>query len=628
MMKIFLKSLAVLTFAFLISLGPSWAKTSGTNPLTILMVHSYDRTSTWTLDQEEAFTKGILGQYPGAIFYHEYLATKKFSSDTYYKHVIDLFRVKYSQEDIDYIYTTDDDATHLMVSAQDLIWPSQSDPIPLVFSGLNKGFDYPDHVFGVQEVSDVAGTIDLIRRVHGTRARILAITDTTTSSKSIVDLNQLDARDKSDDAFELLMTGNVEKIKASLKAKQYDALLFLLFNRDDLGNHYSYLQGYELFEASITEPVYSTWNFYFGHGLVGGKLIDGKQQGLLASQVLVANHKDANNRQVVEANNQFIFDYRALKDHSIDLNRLPDHAVIINRPENYFQRHRDVILIATVIIIGLLMVIYLLSRSLKRHIAALEASHIKVLELQKHQGLYQILVHLSHEINSFIGNAISLISHTTEEVNQLHQDIDAGQVTKSGTLTTLKELARAQGRTEENLNRATRLLETLKGDNLLHEVKESVRIDLHQVYETALASHWEKLKTSGIHIERVLQDPCDFWADPSDISFILSELIDNARLHGFQNANTPLPTISLKMYCDPSTNSLHIAFSDNGLGISKEKLPYIFDPLYSASLSNTRGMGLFFVKQLAEFVYGGSISCQSPSEGGTSFKISLPTKKP
>ena len=68
--------------------------------------------------------------------------------------------------------------------------------------------------------------------------------------------------------------------------------------------------------------------------------------------------------------------------------------------------------------------------------------------------------------------------------------------------------------------------------------------------------------------------------------------------------------------------------SDNGTGIKKEDLKYIFDKFYRVSNGNIHkvkglGIGLFQVRQIIE-AHGGTVKAESNYAKGTTIIISLP----
>ncbi|MDQ7785075.1 MAG: PAS domain S-box protein [Desulfomonilaceae bacterium] len=69
---------------------------------------------------------------------------------------------------------------------------------------------------------------------------------------------------------------------------------------------------------------------------------------------------------------------------------------------------------------------------------------------------------------------------------------------------------------------------------------------------------------------------------------------------------------------------VHIRVADDGPGIPKEKLPYVFDPFYSQKAGGI-GLGLGNVKKIVE-AHGGRITAAARRPQGVAFTLSLPQK--
>lgn len=99
---------------------------------------------------------------------------------------------------------------------------------------------------------------------------------------------------------------------------------------------------------------------------------------------------------------------------------------------------------------------------------------------------------------------------------------------------------------------------------------------------------------------------------------IINNLIQNAIVHS--NCNS----INIKII--KSINNVIIKISDNGKGISKDNLPYIFDRLYKCDMARSKrgnGLGLSIVKELVN-CHKGNILVNSTPYKQTEFQISLP----
>lgn len=92
--------------------------------------------------------------------------------------------------------------------------------------------------------------------------------------------------------------------------------------------------------------------------------------------------------------------------------------------------------------------------------------------------------------------------------------------------------------------------------------------------------------------------------DPEQLQRIFDNLLENSRKYG---EKLPLKT---KITLDREEEGFCICFSDNGVGVPENKLPYLFDEFYQVDESRNRkegnGLGLYIVKYLIETL-GGSV---------------------
>jgi len=65
-----------------------------------------------------------------------------------------------------------------------------------------------------------------------------------------------------------------------------------------------------------------------------------------------------------------------------------------------------------------------------------------------------------------------------------------------------------------------------------------------------------------------------------------------------------------------------VAFCDSGRGMTSEVQEHIFEPFFSTKEGGT-GLGLAVSQQILR-AHGGSISCHSSPQGGTTFVVRLP----
>jgi len=116
--------------------------------------------------------------------------------------------------------------------------------------------------------------------------------------------------------------------------------------------------------------------------------------------------------------------------------------------------------------------------------------------------------------------------------------------------------------------------------------------------------------------------------DGDRLEQVLTNLMDNALRH-----TPPGASIALKARRIGGAGGdwLEIEVADEGQGIPREDLPYVFERFYKADKARKRessggtGLGLAIVKNLI-VAHGGTISVQSEPGQGTVFTIALPVE--
>ncbi|MGV3488955.1 MAG: ATP-binding protein [Tuberibacillus sp.] len=127
-----------------------------------------------------------------------------------------------------------------------------------------------------------------------------------------------------------------------------------------------------------------------------------------------------------------------------------------------------------------------------------------------------------------------------------------------------------------------------------------------------------ELKLEGL---KLVED--ELFMDPDRIEQVLTNLIDNAIRHTETGGTV---TVSV----DDSDEKVTVSVSDNGSGIAKEDLPFVFERFYKGDKARTRGkagtgLGLAIAKNIVE-AHQGEIMVQSMVGQGTTFSFYIPRK--
>lgn len=138
-----------------------------------------------------------------------------------------------------------------------------------------------------------------------------------------------------------------------------------------------------------------------------------------------------------------------------------------------------------------------------------------------------------------------------------------------------------------------------------------------------LEAVWTRLEEMGLAASAVLtrsQETCLVWADPTALERVFENLLGNALIH---RAPDRAPEVHVEWEITPDTVTIHV--SDNGLGITPEDLPHVFELFYRGRNVNPEGsgLGLAIVKRIVEASQG-EVRCTSNRRHGTTFSISWP----
>ena len=111
-----------------------------------------------------------------------------------------------------------------------------------------------------------------------------------------------------------------------------------------------------------------------------------------------------------------------------------------------------------------------------------------------------------------------------------------------------------------------------------------------------------------------------FYSDSYRLSVIINNLVSNA----IKYRDVKKDNNSIKVTAKVATTEMTLSISDNGIGISDEYLPRIFEMFFRATdRSDGAGLGLYIVRETVEKLHG-NITVQSEAGKGTTFLITLP----
>jgi len=312
----------------------------------ILILNSYHKGYKWTDNIVEGISMVLEPNSQNVNVQIEDMDTKRISADdAYIQKLYEIYKYKFKNKKFDVIICSDDAAFLFLQKYQQDLFPDT----PVVFCGVNN-FDeseFQGHEWftGIVETVDIGKTLDTALKLHPDTKHIAIVNDKTAIGLSNKRLLQEVIADSShrDLDFIWLEDMNMSEVQERVAKLSDDSIILLLtFNQDKSNNIFSYEESIELIAQKATVPIYGVWDFYLGHGLVGGMLTNGFSQGELAAKLaqrILDGEKPVNIPVVRESPNRYIFDFNQLDKFKINPAMLPAGSVIVNKPVSFYEQH-------------------------------------------------------------------------------------------------------------------------------------------------------------------------------------------------------------------------------------------------------------------------------------------------
>ena len=192
--------------------------------------------------------------------------------------------------------------------------------------------------------------------------------------------------------------------------------------------------------------------------------------------------------------------------------------------------------------------------------------------------------------------------------------------------TSREELSRILGVMERHSRRLDSLAEdllTLAQLESAHPNLQLGKLDVSSFFREVIRD-WEK-KLANKHLNVIIDVPPDFpsiRADRVRLQEALYNLIDNAVKYSREHGE-------IRLMAQRHDEKIALSVSDDGIGISKEDLPRVFERFYRVDKARSRdtihgtGLGLAIVKHIGQ-LHGGRVEAESEVDKGTTIRVVLP----
>jgi len=257
----------------------------------------------------------------------------------YLEKVEDLLLTKYGLSPPRLMLATDDDALDFALRMRARHFPT----VPILFSGVSgsrrASLQQEGNISGVFDDTNESQNLALMLKLLPQTKRVVIVHDQSrTSLAQVASLAPVLAQ-HSRLQVEHLTRMSVREVQTRLRAlRNTDLVLALPFNLDAQGLVISHEEASELWAKAAAAPLTVTRDVSMRPDILGGYLITGRMQGeylgRLAVQVLEGRR--AGDLPMLAAPGVPTFEHQQLRLWGIDEAALPNHAMVLHRPANWW----------------------------------------------------------------------------------------------------------------------------------------------------------------------------------------------------------------------------------------------------------------------------------------------------
>jgi signal transduction histidine kinase len=580
----------------------------------VLMLYGLDPFIPTFLAMDKAMREDLAAETGGnVLLFAESLDSQRFSLETLEPELAALFDMKYQSQHIDVVVAVSRTALEFFERHGEQIWPGAR-VVYVGFLGYESGPSVlPPGASAVLSMLDVAGTIDIARRVQPGARRIVVVSGTAEIDRTA----EQQAREALAKRHEQLpveyLTGlPLPELVARVAAEPPDStVLFLTQFRDRDGRPYGAMEVARALIKASRAPVYGAAEPFIGLGVAAGSVSSYETKGrLIGEQVrrALAGGPPDPSHTVLEAPNRCVADARALERWSLDARRLPGDCEIRFADVPIWRQYwRQIGLALAVILVQAMLIGALLSQRRKRRFAE-QAEHALRVGLAHANRLAvagELTGAIAHEINQPLGAILS-----NADAGDLL--LDSGMDKRDKLRDILADIRRDDLRASEVIRRLRDLLGKQTVDRKVLDLSDVVN-DLQSILRA-------EARRRGVTLEmQPAQETLPILGDRIQMQQVLINLALNAmdavagEPEARRRVSVALANVDMKAV---------LAVRDQGPGIAPEHRAKLFESFFTTKDSGM-GLGLSITRTIVE-AHGGRVWAESTPGEGTTFLAELP----
>lgn len=243
---------------------------------------------------------------------------------------------------------------------------------------------------------------------------------------------------------------------------------------------------------------------------------------------------------------------------------------------------------------------------------------------EKMSALGSLVAGIAHELNTPIGNSLTVASTLQHHAELFASDMDKG-MTRSHLSEFVNSTRQGADILMRGLQQAAELVASFK-QVAVDQTSEKRRLfPLSETINEIVRTLGPSLRKTNHRVECAIAADINMNSYPGALTQIITNLINNALVHAFIGREHGKVAIAAQLH----GNCVELSVSDDGIGIPEANLARVFDPFFTTRLGQGgSGLGLNIVYNLVQDILGGTIAVNSSPNQGACFTLTLPLVAP
>lgn len=256
----------------------------------------------------------------------------------------------------------------------------------------------------------------------------------------------------------------------------------------------------------------------------------------------------------------------------------------------------------------------------------LQRTQDDLIRSEKLAALGALVAGIAHELNTPIGNSVTVASTLHEKTAEFAEQIADGTLKRSSLNSYLAAAQTASDLLLRSLSQARNLVASFKQVAVDQTSDQRRKFDVREVVGEVLTTLSPTIRKTPFSISLDIPEGIVMDSYPGPFGQIVTNFVSNAILHAFDGRLAGTVTLRAGL---PEHGQLVLTVTDDGNGIPDEHLRRIFDPFFTTKLGKGgSGLGLNIVYNIVTRVLGGKISVESRVGAGTTFMLTMPLCAP